>query len=247
MITDSGHAPLPAAWAIHWRRTHAQIRNRSRDLELATIVLLLHHSTTHVLLLLLLGTALILLWWRLAVHLLLMHLLLVGIMLHHTWLLLVVHAIWLLLVHHRLRLLLRGHGRRLHWRRRAIGMTHHRLRRGSVLTDGLLEARVACGEEKTQERDTYYCGAGDMGIEFVWASSSTSQSAPCFSLEDTNCPQVDCHTVILAILLMVRHGDTYSTDPRAVKNGQLQKECSKSTRRIVVKNVRVNKKWSHRM
>jgi hypothetical protein len=85
--------------------------------------------------------------------------------------------------------------------------------------------RLVSLEEKRRHKraDTYYCGAGDMGIEFVWASSSTSQSAPCFSLEDTNCPQVDAHTVILAVLLMVRHGDTYFTDSRAVKNGQIQK------------------------
>jgi hypothetical protein len=129
MITDPGHAPLPTAGAVHRRRSHAKIRNRSCDFVLGTIFLVLLHPANHLGLTVLRSwTTLMLLRRLLAVHLLL---LLVGIMWNHgcLLLLLVAHATRLLLVHHWLLLSVLGHGRRLHWWWGVVRVaTHHWLR-----------------------------------------------------------------------------------------------------------------------
>lgn len=139
MIADSSHATFATARTVHWRRTHSQVWDGCRNLELAAIVLNRAGTTAHMLRLSLRsGPTLILLRGRLAVHLLLLvHLLLVRIMLHHhAGLMLVVHGIWLLLVHHWLLLVL-GHGRRgLHWWWRATWMpAHHGLRRRHIMAE----------------------------------------------------------------------------------------------------------------
>lgn len=118
VIADLCHTSLPTARAIHWRRSHTQIRDRSCHLVLIALILTSAATTTHILrltLALMNRATLILLRGRLAVHLLLLiHWLLIRILLHHARLLLVVHAVGWLLIHHWLLLL--GHGRRgLQW------------------------------------------------------------------------------------------------------------------------------------
>jgi hypothetical protein len=139
VIADSRHATFATAGTVHRRRTHSQVWDGCRNLELAAIVLTRAATTSYMLRLSLRsGPPLILLRGRLAIHLLLLvHLLLVWILLHHhAGLLLIVHGIWLLLVHHWLLLVL-CHGRRgLHWWWRAIWVpARHGLRRMRTVTE----------------------------------------------------------------------------------------------------------------
>jgi hypothetical protein len=56
-----------------------------------------------------------------------------------------------------------------------------------------------CRPRNCERVDTYYCGAGDMGVP--WASSSRNQSATRFARTSSKGERVPSHTIALVILI----------------------------------------------